>query len=1172
MRIPRRTTGIAAATLSLLLAAAPAANAEREFTKRFDTVAKGAITYAANTLMTCDAALEGTFCTVARNDRTAPASRPSNSSQLNNNSHQMVQVDVDTDATTANSSSATVSIPAGGSVLWAGLYWTSSAPPGMTATQAKTAKLRGPLDLAYRTVTATDYDTEPSSEYGYSSFLDVTDIVAEQGAGVWTFGGIPILEGKNEAAGWSLVVVYSSPRLPVRDLTVFDGQKIVNGTNLVAIPIDGFRTPAVGAVKSDVGFVAFDGDRGVTGDYLQLNATILRDTLHPATNTFDSWLANYGTAMTGTNPAYGNQLGFDAALMKADGVLPNNSTSADLRAKTNGEGYMPIVLTFSTELYAPNVGATKTVTDLNGGEVRVDDELEYEITTSNIGGDGAAGSAVRENAMPDGTEFVPGSLKYDPGSGYVDLTDASGDDQGDAAGGTGPLEVRVGVGANGSKGGLMAGGLAVPVEYRVKFRVKVVTLPPSGGIISNTATVGYASQTVGSLFESESNSADVLVRLPDATIRKTMSPSSFSNGFPASYSLTVTNRGDAPTEGETVVTDPLPAGLTSPTVKSAIGWNCSITGSDLTCRRSDALAPGASWPVIVVGTDSLSNPAGDLISNTATVSTPLDPDQSNDSSTAQQQVGAGQVALPVDVASDLAEVLPGEQVTFTGSYYNRGPSKALTPRLKLEVTGLTGADVVATGFTVTSSDGSITAADCKLTQSNTAPPTVTCNDKELGNGVSVEIKMKLVPRIGIDASKIDVKASSAASNDPGGPREATGSVDIVPTADLEITKSASSPTVDINGDVTYTLRVENKGPAAATGVRIIDVVPADLSITSAVWALDGGPTGQPCSTTGQTVECNPTGSIVPATGSGAKFAEVTIVAKSDKGGHGPRENRAGVEADQVDLFTSNDTARAEVILLPSADLSISKLGPGSLAPGAKGTFTLVVTNGGPSVASDVRAVDDLPAGLELDPADVLQAGCSAAGRKITCVLADDTTAGHPTGSLSTGETWRITIRARASKTTRPGSKLINRASATSTTPDPNGANAEDSVSVLVARLAARRLATSLKAPRKSTRVGGRIRLKATVTAPKGSAVSNVSLCVSLPSNVRYVSSSGKRSGSRVCWKIRSLAGGSTKSFSLIVKAVRPGRGKAGSAATGSGVSRASASDLVRTHSPPRFTG
>ena len=710
------------------------------------------------------------------------------------------------------------------------------------------------------------------------------------------------------------------------------------------------------------------------------------------------------------------------------------------------------------------------------------------------------------------------------------------------------------------------------MQYRVKFRVKVVTLPPSGGLISNTARVGFAAQTVGSLFESESNRADVVVRLPDAAIRKTISSSNFANGFPAAYTIVVTNRGDAATEGETVVTDPLPAGLASPQVTSAVGWNCSIVGVDLTCKRSDALAPGASYPSIVVGTTSLNNPAGVLISNTATVSTPLDPDQSNDSSTAEKPVGAGQVALPVDVSSDLSEVLPGEQVTFTGSYYNGGPSKALTPNLKLEVVGLTGADVVATGFTVTSSDGSITAADCKLTQSNTAPPTVTCNDKELANGVSVEIKMKLVPRIGIDASKIDVKASSNASNDPGGPRTATGSVDIIPTADLDITKTASSDTVDINADVTYTLRVENKGPAAATGTRIIDVVPSDLTIQSAVWSLDGGPTDQACQISGQTVECEPTGSIVPASGSGAKFAEVKIVAKSDQGGHGPRENRAGVEADQVDLFPGNDVATAEVILLPSADLSISKVGPGSLAPGSKGTFTLVVRNDGPSIASDVQAVDDLPVGLELDPADALQSGCTAVGRKITCLLSNDTTAGHPAGTLAAGDTWTISIKARASKTAKQGSKLVNRASATTTTPDPNGANAEDSVSVLVARLAARKLTASLKGPRRSTRVGSRARLRATVTAPKGSAVTNVSLCVSLPSNVRYVSSSGRRSGNRICWKIRSLAGGSSKSFTLTVKAIKAGRRMAGLAATGSGVSRAVDSAPLRTHSPPSFTG
>jgi len=1161
--------------ITVALGAASPASAERDFTQRFSTDATGDIAFAANTLMTCDFATEGAGCTKARNDTSVTLQASGSSSWMNNNQHSMVPVDVDTDPTTSNSSTARLVIPAGASVLFAGLYWTASAPTGLTSARAKQAKLRGPLNTSYRDVTATDYDPADATYYGYDCFLDVTDTVRAQGGGSWTFGGAAMRPGMGSGAGWSLVVAWSAPGKALRDLTVTDGQRVVSGSNMISIPISGFRAPAVGRVQSDVGMVAFEGDRGVAGDYLQLNSTIVTDALHRADNTFNSWISNSGVATPGRVPNYGNQLGFDAAIFSTDGVIPNNATSAELRAKTNGEGYMPIVLTFSTELYAPKLTATKTVSDLNGGEVRAGDELEYEISVKNEGGDGAANTVLQEDFMPGGTEYVPGSLSYDPGSGYGSLSDPTGDDSGDAAGGSGPLAVRMGTGRSPIRGGLIPAATGTPVTQRVKFRVKVVDLPPSGSVISNTARVNFAGQTLGSEIQSDSNQADIRVITPDLSIKKTISSSNFANGLPAAYTLLVSNVGDSATEGETVVTDTLPSGLSSPSVTSATGWTCSIIASQLTCSRSDALAAGRSFPTIVVSSSRLDNISGAVVTNVANVTTPLDSNPTNDSSTAEQTVGAGHSALPVQVASDVSDVVPGDQVTFTADFFNSGPSNATNPVFKVVVDGLTGEDVLATGFAVESSDGSVTAADCKLLQSLTTAPSVTCRPGKLSNGVTVQIRFKLQPRVAIDATKLGVVASSSAGNDSGGPRTATASVDIVATSDLELSKTASSETVDIGQTVTYTIRAINNGPQTAKRVRIFDVVPADLSVVSATWSLDGGATDQPCSISGQDVECGPLGDIAEQGSSGAQFAEVKITARSDQAGHGLRINRSGVDSQSTDLFPDNDVASASVTLLPSADLTISKLGPASLAPGAKGSFRLVVRNYGPSDAVDTQLTDTFPAGLEPDPADVAAHGCTlqqpplTPTPSVTCKLADDALAGIPTGTLASGGVWTVVLKAKAAANLRPGSVLVNQASATSTTPDPNPASASDVVRVLVATTASKRIGVSLTSPKGSTPVGRTIKLVIKVSAPKGSSVTGVSVCAALPRNVRYVSSTGTRSGSRICWQVGSLAAGASRSFTLKVKAIAAGSAKASVAARGSGAARVTDSEFVRTHS---FTG
>jgi uncharacterized repeat protein (TIGR01451 family) len=82
-------------------------------------------------------------------------------------------------------------------------------------------------------------------------------------------------------------------------------------------------------------------------------------------------------------------------------------------------------------------------------------------------------------------------------------------------------------------------------------------------------------------------------------ISATHSPSTFVRGQSGTLTLTVSNDGDEPTDGETVtVTDPIPAGLTA-TSAAGDGWTC--TGSrTIRCARADVLAPGAAYPPIVI--------------------------------------------------------------------------------------------------------------------------------------------------------------------------------------------------------------------------------------------------------------------------------------------------------------------------------------------------------------------------------------------------------------------------------------------------------------------------------------------------------------------------------------------------------------------------------------------
>ncbi len=111
---------------------------------------------------------------------------------------------------------------------------------------------------------------------------------------------------------------------------------------------------------------------------------------------------------------------------------------------------------------------------------------------------------------------------------------------------------------------------------------------------------------------------------------------------------------------------------------------------------------------------------------------------------------------------------------------------------------------------------------------------------------------------------------------------------------------------------------------------------------------------------------------------------------------------------------------------PSADLSIAKTdAPDPVGVGSNLTYTLTVTNNGPSGATGVSVVDSLPAGVTFQSATPSQGTCSGT-TTITCNL----------GSLANGGTATVQIVV----TPTVGGAITNSASVGANEADPNTAN------------------------------------------------------------------------------------------------------------------------------------
>ena len=111
---------------------------------------------------------------------------------------------------------------------------------------------------------------------------------------------------------------------------------------------------------------------------------------------------------------------------------------------------------------------------------------------------------------------------------------------------------------------------------------------------------GLALDAAGNVYVASSGSNVIWMLTPHpALLGLAVTPSAnfFERGQTgATYSIVVSNTpGAGPTTGTVTMNETVPAGLTLVSMAGA-GWNCS----GATCTRSDALAPGSSYPTVVV--------------------------------------------------------------------------------------------------------------------------------------------------------------------------------------------------------------------------------------------------------------------------------------------------------------------------------------------------------------------------------------------------------------------------------------------------------------------------------------------------------------------------------------------------------------------------------------------
>ena len=823
----------------------------RPFTVRYAINTSGDIAMAANTLVTCPAGAIETQSKVGCSDVQAGGLG-------DDNYFGMGYVDVDNDASTFDSSSASLSIPAGATVLFAGLYWGAALDQGETlplqcdASQPRTghaattpsaaasALLQGPGG-GYVPVSASVFDTYTEDlacgppgtvdeRTRYQGFADVTSLVKARGGGTYTVANIQAGTGADRHAGWSLVVAYQDSSQPARNLTIFDGfGQVALGAN-VPLTVSGFKTPLTGPVNTQIGIIAYEGDRTLTGDSVRLNGTALFDAAHPVDNFFDSAISKLGTPVGTSTPNYQNQLGFDAALLAVPaGGVPNGATSAKIDLSTAQDRYLPGVVYFRTDIYAPEMVLHKTVTDVNGGDVNPGDVLQYDVGSTNTGQSIAYDSRIND-AIPSHTAYVPGSLKItsSPGAGVAgDKSDAIDADQAEWDSGPNEVRFRIGAGATALNAGPQpfpdGGGEIAPGEsFSVQFKVVVGADTADGTQILNTAVLSSKDENGIDYTSIASAPAAVTVRgIPDVTIDKSH-VGTFVRGQQGTFKLLVSNVGGRATSGTVLINDTLPTGLAIVSASGA-NWACSVdtTANSLHCERSDPLAVGTAYePVSVVVNVLESAPA--TIVNTGVTGGGGETNTSNNSDDDTVTVTSiADVAIVKSVTP--ATTPPGKNVTYTMVVTNNGPSTAQDVKL---------ADPLPAGMTYVS----VTPAACGLDGT-----IVRCSLGALAKGQSVTITLVSGVPLSL-ASKTRTNTATVSSPTPDSDLsnnhdDATVTITAAPPSKITLVKSANPSAVALDGSnsptVVFTIVLKVPSKIDAKQVDVCDTLPASMVFVSA---------------------------------------------------------------------------------------------------------------------------------------------------------------------------------------------------------------------------------------------------------------------------------------------------------------------------------------------------
>ena len=468
-----------------------------------------------------------------------------------------------------------------------------------------------------------------------------------------------------------------------------------------------------------------------------------------------------------------------------------------------------------------------------------------------------------------------------------------------------------------------------------------VTLTLSGTVptsASGTSTATVSSTLIGAPPDWATD-VDTVIPLTELTLTNSDGVASVTPGDVDTYTLTVQNPGSA-TANDVSVTDTLPSqglgDITSPDLPNGVTFDASTdtwtigtlaAGNSVVLTLSGTVPSGASGTYSDVAAVSASNAP----SATATDTDTLEPESILTVALVDSDGGSS-------VANTVGAAVPGQAITYTTTVANTGPSDATdvsladvlpsqelediaSPNLPVGITFNTGTDVWTIGTLAAGTSVTLTlTGTIPASATGTASDTVTVSASD-ATTVSATDSDTLNSVANLTASLVDSDGGSSISNTAG----------------------ATAP----GEAITYTATIDNTGPGDATNVSVADTLPAQGLQDFASPTLPNG-----------VVFNSVTDTWTIGTLADGASVVLTLTGTIRPGASGTASDVVVTSASNAPSVTATDTDS----LVPLANLAVTiSDGLSQVTPGSADTYTVVVTNTGPSDATNVEVVDTLPA-------------------------------------------------------------------------------------------------------------------------------------------------------------------------------------------------------------------